>query len=164
MLNVGLRQVSRASVARLLATKALLKQRKPCMNSSCRSPVPTVSILKVSTEHGPLLCRPVRSAAPARPDRPSASRGPSPAATRPPSRPASRAPSRDSRAASPALSRRSTGVQPALTQCSSCHYTSHCCPVEYVDLLVSHAYVTAACTNATIRLWRHESASLAPIL
>ncbi|KAL0056121.1 hypothetical protein WJX82_007916 [Trebouxia sp. C0006] len=55
--------------------------------------------------------RPLRSSAPSRgQDRPEGpSRGVSPAHTRPPSRPISRGPSRDSRAASPAMSRRSTG-------------------------------------------------------
>ncbi|KAL0028388.1 hypothetical protein WJX77_003508 [Trebouxia sp. C0004] len=54
--------------------------------------------------------RPLRSSAPSRgQDRPEGpSRGVSPAHTRPPSRPINRGPSRDSRAASPAMSRRST--------------------------------------------------------
>ncbi len=58
------------------------------------------------------ICRPLRSSVPSRTqDRPAASsRGVSPASTRPPSRPTSRGPSRDSRAASPAMSRRSTGI------------------------------------------------------
>ena len=57
-------------------------------------------------------CRLLRSSVPSRgQDRPEGpSRGVSPAHTRPPSRPISRGPSRDSRAASPAMSRRSTGT------------------------------------------------------
>ena len=47
----------------------------------------------------------------------SPARGMSPASTRPPSRPTSRGPSRDSRGASPALSRRSTGKA---AQCICC--------------------------------------------